>query len=171
MNILDLLIAVVLVLGAIRGYHKGFFHEVATLAALVAGVFIAILASSIIAGIAENLFSWNTRVVQIVAFVLVFILVAGLIRLLGSLLTQLFKALMLGFVNKLAGFFVGMLKWALIAAILIMVIDFFDHDGRLIAESLREGSSLYPLLESLYTRIIERMDMAQIQENFFHVTL
>ncbi len=153
MHTVDLVIAVVLLLGAIRGYQKGFFHEVATLAGLVAGVFLAVLASNMAGRIAENLVNWNIQVVKIVAFVIVFVLVAWLIRMLGVLLTNLFKALMLGFINRLAGFFTGLLKWALILAVLFMVVDFFDPERALITNRMRTNSFFFPQLEFLYDYI------------------
>ncbi len=155
MNILDIIIAVVLMLGAIRGYQKGFFHEVAILAGLVAGVFLAILSANILGNIVISLFSWNIQVVKVVVFVIVFILVVALMRLFGTLLTNLFSALMLGFINRLAGLAIGILKWGLILAILFMLIDLIDHGNWLIKEETRLNSLLYPQLEKLYANITE----------------
>lgn len=153
MNILDIIIAVFLLLGAIRGYQKGFFHEVAVLTGLVAGVFLAILSANIAGNVFESLFSWNIQVVRVVAFVIVFILVVALMRLLGTLLTNLFSALMLGFINRLAGLAIGILKWGLILAILFMLVDMIDHGNWLIKEQTRLDSLLYPQLERLYASI------------------
>ncbi|TVR40285.1 MAG: CvpA family protein [Bacteroidia bacterium] len=171
MNILDLIIAVILVLGAIRGYQKGFFYEAATLAGLVAGVFIAILLASIAGNIVESLFEWNTQVIKIVVFILVFLLVVWLIRLLGALLTKLFKALMLGFVNRIAGFALGLIKWAIILAILFMVLEFIDSGQRVIPKEIQANSSLYSILESLYSQIIDRIGFESNVENIFYVHL
>lgn len=157
MNTLDIIISLVLLLGAIRGFQKGFFHETATLAGLVAGVFIAILAAIIFSNIIENLFSWNTRLVQIAVFIIVFVIVVLLVRMFGLLLTNIFKALMLGFINRFAGFGIGLIKWGLILAVLFMVIDFFDHGQDLISEEMRSGSMLYPRLEWLFTLITRGM--------------
>lgn len=165
MSILDLIIAVILLLGAIRGYQKGFFHEAATLAGLVAGIFIAILAANIFGNITESLFDWNIQVVKVVVFVIVFIIVVALIRLFGTLLTNIFDALLLGFVNRLAGFGIGILKWGLILAVLFLVIDFFDHNKTLISEEMQANSFLYPQLERLYALIVEAIGF-----NAFRIT-
>ena len=42
MNVLDIIILVLLVLGLINGFRKGLFVEVASLVALVAGIYGAI---------------------------------------------------------------------------------------------------------------------------------
>lgn len=169
MNLLDLIIALVLALGAIRGFRKGFFHEVASLAALVAGVFLAILVASIMGRILDNLFSWNIQLVQIITFFIVFLVVAGFIRLLGKMLTGLFKALMLGFINKLAGILAALVKWGLILAIAFMLIDYFDSANALISEERRSGSILYPLLEQLYLHITGYLDMGDDPKQLFTV--
>ncbi|MDR4989234.1 MAG: CvpA family protein, partial [Bacteroidales bacterium] len=101
MNILDIIIAVILIGGAIQGFRKGFFHQIATLAALIAGVFIAILFSNVAGSIISEFVNWNPDVIKVVAFIVLFIIAAGLIRLLGTVLTGLFKAMMLGLLNKL----------------------------------------------------------------------
>lgn len=155
MHSIDLIIIVILLLGAIRGYQKGFFHEVATLAGLIAGVFIAILASNLVGGMAERLVDWNIQVVKVVTFIIVFVVVAWFIRMLGTLLTNLFKALMLGFINRLAGFAIGILKWALILAVILMVVEFFDPGNRLISEKMSQKSFFFPQLEFLYDHITE----------------
>lgn len=149
MNILDLIIAVILLFGAIRGFQKGFFYEAATLVALVAGVFIAILFANIAGTIVGELVSWNTRLVKIIVFIVIFIIVVGMIRMLGHLLTKLFKAMMLGFVNKLAGFALGLLKWVILLSIFFAVLDFFDEARKLLSENLLSGSFLYNYLDRL----------------------
>jgi len=165
MHTIDIVIVVILLLGAIRGYQKGFFHEIATLGGLVVGVLLAILASNLVAGVAETLVDWNIRVVKIVTFIIVFIAVAWLIRLLGTLMTKLFKALMLGFINRLAGFTTGLLKWGLILAVLLMVVEFFDHGSRLITEEMRQKSFFIPYLEFLYVYITDITGFDQLPEN------
>ncbi len=149
MNILDLIIAVILLFGAIRGFQKGFFHEAATLVALIVGVFIAILLANIAGTIIGELFTWNVQLIKIIVFIIVFMIVVGLIRMLGHLLTKLFKAMLLGFVNKLAGFALGLLKWVILVSVFIAVLDFFDEGRKLLSDELLSGSFLYVQLEKL----------------------
>ena len=149
MNLLDLIIAIILVFGAIRGFQKGFFHEAATLVALVAGVFIAILFANIAGTIVGELVNWNIQLVKIIAFIIIFIIVVGMIKMLGHLLTKLSKAMLLGFVNKLAGFALGLLKWVILVSVVFAVLDFFDEGRKLLSDELLSGSFLYLRLEKL----------------------
>ncbi len=166
MNLLDIIIGLVLILGAIRGFQKGFFREAATLLGLLGGVFVALIFAGIAGSMAQNLVEWNVRIVQVVAFVIAFVVVVLLLKLLGNLLTDLFKALMLGFVNRLAGFVIGLLKWALILTILFVFIDLFDTGNRIISNEMRHDSYLYSQLEILANMLLNRLDPHALPENF-----
>ncbi len=147
MNLLDLIIAIVILLGSIRGYQKGFFHEVATLLGLMAGVYLALLSANVVANILKSMVEWNTGVIKAVVFVVVFIIVVFLVRMLGQLLTNIFKALMLGFINRLAGFFTGMLKWALLSGLAVSLLLFLEWN--IIKPEVLESSWIYPKLEGI----------------------
>lgn len=149
MNILDIIIVIVLVLGAINGFRKGFFYEAAGLIGLVAGIYLAVLLTDIAGTIAETLTSWNIGAVKVTVFIIIFILVVILVRLIGNALTKLFKAIYLNFLNRIAGLFFGLLKWAFLLAVLITIIEYLDSSEHIISENLVENSRLYPLLDRL----------------------
>ena len=168
-NLLDIVIIILLLLGAIRGYQKGFFHEVATFLGLVAGVVIAIVSARMVGEATENLFDWNVEIVKAVVFVVMFIIILTIVQLLGSLLTSLFKALMLGFINKLAGFAVGALKWALLLSIFFMIIDFVDALREIITPEMRAGSYLFMQLERLSDWVLMQLGVyTEISETIFY---
>ncbi len=171
MNLLDLIIAVLLLLGAARGFQKGFFHEVATLLALIVGIYLAILASNIAGHIVSGIVDWNIQIVKIIVFILVFFTVAITIRGLGHLLTKLMKALFLGFINRLAGFVTGLIKWALIMSLAFVIIDYFDGEKRLISQEMQDSSYLYRHLDRLSDRLLQGIRLDKIPESTFLVTL
>lgn len=147
MNLLDVITGIILILGAIIGYRKGFFHEATGLIALVAGIYLAVLLTQIAGAIAESLTSWNIHAVKITVFIIVFILVAVIVRLIGAALTKIFKVIYLNFLNRLAGVLFGFLKWAFLLAVIINIIEYLDSSKQVISESLIEDSRLYPLLD------------------------
>ena len=147
MNILDIIIVIVLILGAINGFRKGFFYEAAGLIGLVAGIYLAVLLTDIAGTIAETLTSWNIGAVKVTVFIIIFILVVILVRLMGNALTKLFKAIYLNFLNRIAGFFFGLLKWAFLLAVIVYILEFLDRGKRVVTENLTENSLLYPLLD------------------------
>ncbi len=147
MNTLDVIAFAFLIFGAIRGFIKGFFYEAASLIALVAGVFLAVLLANVVGTITESLTTWNVNAVRITVFIIVFILVVVSVRLFGKVLTKILKAIHLNFLNRIAGLFFGMIKWAFLLAVTIAVLEFLDKGKRVITESLMDNSLLYPLLD------------------------
>ena len=48
MNYLDIIIAILLIIAIVSGYRKGFIHQLASLAALILGIFLAVKFSKLI---------------------------------------------------------------------------------------------------------------------------
>lgn len=149
MNLLDLIIATILFFGAVSGYRRGFFLEVATLAALVAGIFFGLLAMDIAASVLEALITKNILIFKIIVFLIIFGLVAAIIHFLGEILTRLFKIMMLGLVNRIAGMLLGTLKWILLFAVAVVVLDFFNLSEDLLNTDLVSNSFFYSKIEKM----------------------
>ena len=150
MNTLDIIVLAFLIFGAIRGFIKGFFYEVASLIALVAGVFFAVVLANVFAAIGESLTTWNVNAIRITVFIIVFILVVVSVRLLGKVLTKILKAIHLNFLNRIAGLFFGLIKWAFLLAVIVYVLEFLDSGKGVITQNLLGNSLLHPLLEKFY---------------------
>jgi len=74
-NLLDIIIIVPLLLFAWGGYKKGFVIEVASLAALVLGLYMAFFFSDFAAQMLNDLFDIDQKYVAVIAFILTFIVV------------------------------------------------------------------------------------------------
>ena len=59
----------------------------------------------------------------------------------------------------------GLLKWGLILAVFLMVVEFFDHGSRLITAEMREKSFFIPQLEFLYAYITDATGFDHLPEN------
>lgn len=126
MNIIDLILSIFLLLGIIRGIFKGFVAELAGLVALIVGVYAAIHYSEPIYSLLTVFFSWEEKVLAIIAFALTFFLVALLISLLGRIISKMLSLLALGLVNRLLGGIFGMLKMAFLASLFLMFLESFE---------------------------------------------
>ena len=74
MNIIDIIIAVILLIGAVRGFMKGFILEIAMLIALIAGALGAHKLAHIASPFLQNHFSMSSAYLSMVSFAIVFIL-------------------------------------------------------------------------------------------------
>ena len=111
MNYIDVVILLFLLYGAFRGFSKGLIIEVATLAGLILGVFIAIRYSPFTEGILKDFLNITSRYLSYIALAVTFLLVVIVVYLLGKMLTRLVDIISLGLVNKLLGTLLGIAKY------------------------------------------------------------
>jgi membrane protein required for colicin V production len=148
MNYIDIVLGILLVLAAINGFQKGFIAEVASIAALVLGIWGAIKFSYITSEFLIENFKWQTDYMNIISFAITFVVIVVLVHIVGNTVSKLLSAAMLGFVNKLAGLVFGILKSALILSIILVVFDKIDEDVNILSEKTKENSRMYEPIRS-----------------------
>ncbi len=149
MGIFDIVIAVILVFGFIRGLMKGLFVEVASLAALVAGVYGAIHFSYFVGDFLKEKVGWSEQYITLASFAITFAIIVLAISLLGKLLTKLADFAYLGWINKALGGVFGALKLALILSVILMVFDKFNNTIPFVDAAEKEKSMLYEPVRKL----------------------
>ena len=118
MNFIDIILGIFLLLGLVRGFMKGFFIELASLVALIAGIFGAIHFSYYASSFIAEHVDWEENYINLAAFAVTFIIIIVIISLAGKLLTKLANIIALGILNKLLGGAFGVIKMAFLATIL-----------------------------------------------------
>lgn len=148
MNYIDIVLAILLVLAAISGYRKGLIAEVASLAALILGIWGAIKFSYITSEFLIENFNLQTDYLNIISFVVTFIVIVILVHIVGNTVNKIVDTVMLGFVNKLAGLVFGVLRSALILSIILVVFDNIDEDIHILPEDTKDNSRMYEPIRS-----------------------
>lgn len=144
MNVFDIIIAVILLFAAMRGFMKGLFSEVASLVAIIAGVFCAIHFSYYVEYfLNDSVLEWSHQTNKIVAFAVTFLAVVLLIIFLGKLLTKLADITSLGFLNKILGGIFAVLKSALILSVIFLFFDKFNKTIPFVSQKTLDESILY----------------------------
>lgn len=149
MSIIDIVLGALLLFGLIRGAMKGLFVEVASLVALVLGVYGAIHFSGFAAGFLESKVDWNEKTINIVAFAITFVIIVLAISLAGKALTKLADFAALGILNKLLGGVFGALKIGLILSVLLIVFNKLNNTLPFMEKEDLEESLLYEPVKSL----------------------
>lgn len=149
MSVLDIVLLVLILFGLIRGLMKGFFVEIASLIALIAGVYGAIHFSHYAVNFISENSEWEEKTVSIIAFAVTFIVIVLVIALAGQALTKLASFAALGIVNKLMGALFGALKMAVIVSVILNVFDSMNRTIPLTDERSIEESMLYQPVKSL----------------------
>ena len=153
MNIIDIILGSLLLFGLIRGLFKGLFVEVASLLALVLGIFGAIHFSYFAAGFLETKFDWDESMLNIVAFAITFVVIVLAIGLAGKALTKLADFAALGLLNRFLGAAFGLLKVGLILSVILIVFKKINTTIPYFEEKDIEDSILFEPVESLATII------------------
>ena len=96
MSFLDIIVCALLVFAFYKGVVNGLFVELASLISLVLGIYFAVKFSSFVKELLMGFVKWNPNSIQIVAFILTFIVVVIATHLLGKFLTGIANFAFLG---------------------------------------------------------------------------
>jgi len=149
MTVIDIVLGVLILFGLIRGFMKGLFVEMASLVALIAGVYGAIHFSGFAAEFLMERVSWSEKTINIAAFAITFAAIVLAISLAGKALTKLADFAALGVLNKLLGGVFGALKIALMLSVVLMVFTSLNRSMPFLEDSEVEDSVLYNHVKSL----------------------
>ena len=149
MSIIDIILAALLLFGFIRGLFKGLFVEIASLAALVLGVYGAIHFSHFAAAWLDPKVDWNEKTMNIVAFAITFVVIVLTISIAGKALTKLANFAALGLINKLLGGVFGAVKIGLILSVVLIVFNKMNNTLPFMEKEDLEESALYEPVKSL----------------------
>lgn len=164
MGVIDIVLGSIILFGLVRGFMKGLFVEVASLVALVAGVYGAIHFSNFASDFLHTKVDWNEKTINIVAFAATFIIIILAIALAGKALTKLADFAALGIINKLLGAAFGALKMSLILSVLIIVFDRFNDTIAFADDNTLEESALYKPVKALVPLIFPNILKAKKDE-------
>lgn len=165
MNYIDIILGLLLLFSAINGFRNGLIAEMASLAALVLGVWGAIEFSDVTAEFLIDNFNLKSSHLNIISFIVTFVVIVILVHIVGNVVNKLVDVAMLGFLNKLAGLLFGILKSALILSIILVIFDKINSDIDIIPEKAKEESRLYEPLRSFAPSLFPFLDIWDDRKN------
>ena len=143
MNWIDFVIIILLVFGLARGFIDGFIKELASLLALILGIWGAIRFSSFTAEKLYDYFDMTGQYVGVIAFLVTFVIIVILIHFVGIIVDKFIEKISLGVLNSLLGLFFGLFKTALILSVIFTVMNAIDAKHRFLPRKTIEESRLY----------------------------
>lgn len=143
MNVFDIVIAAILIFVFVRGFSKGFFVEVASLIALIGGVYGAIHFSYFAADILENRVDWNENYIALTAFAITFVAIVVAVSFLGKVFTKIADFAALGLVNKVLGGVFSLLKSVLILSVIFVFFSRVNGTIPFVGKETLDNSILY----------------------------
>ena len=144
-NWLDVVIVLPVCWFAFKGFKNGLIKELATLAALVLGIWATCRFSDYVATLLGDV-PW----VNILAFVITFLVVLVLVYLFGNLVEKVVTLVIPKFINRLFGLLFGAGKVLLIFSLLLFVLSTVDTKSKILTHTITKGSLLYDYIQPIF---------------------
>lgn len=121
----DIILLIPLLWGLCWGFYKGLISQFASLVGVFIALYVSIKYYTPLAHLITTHLENNTSktYVSITAFAILFILMFILIHFLSKQIEKLTKALHIGSLNHIAGGLFGLIKWAFILSVIILLIN------------------------------------------------
>tara|TARA_B100001741_G_scaffold241663_1_gene202684 strand:- start:1850 stop:2383 length:534 start_codon:yes stop_codon:yes gene_type:complete len=162
MNSFDYILLIPLLYGLYRGFTKGLIIELASLLALILGIYGALHFSSFTFEFLSDYVEIKTVYLQLASYGLTFLIIVMVISLTGKALTMLIKLVALGFINRMMGAIFGSIKVLLILALFILFFDRFNKQFGMVKDEVLDASLLYNPIriqaEQFYPNVLEEFE-------------
>lgn len=120
----------------------------ASLAALVLGIFGAIQLRPGFASLLDSIFDISPEYINMIAFSVAFVSIVVLVHLVAFVVERLVKAVALNLVNRLLGMGFGFLVTAFVISMILWPVNQINAEKQIIKPERIEGSMLYRPLSS-----------------------
>ncbi|HSO87121.1 MAG TPA: CvpA family protein [Draconibacterium sp.] len=159
MNYIDIILGLILIFSAIGGFKNGLITELASLAALILGIWGAIHFSDITTELLIKYFDLKSDYLNIISFGVTFIVIVILVHIVGNVVNNLFDSGVLGITNKLGGMVFGFVRSILFLSIVLMVFDKIDNDVQILPEDAKSKSRMYEPIRNIAPSIFPFIDI------------
>lgn len=140
---MEILIYIVLIVGAIIGFKQGAFKQVAHFLGVAVGLLIAATLYHQFGDFLADKTGASIGFGRLIAFVLIVIVVPIVLGWIAAFLTEFFKKLKLNFLNRLVGAVVGVLCYALILSVALNLFDFVSSNAGFKPQKLSRRPDLF----------------------------
>jgi membrane protein required for colicin V production len=149
-NYLDIVILCILGWLVFNGIRKGFILSLASLIALVLGIWVAIQFSYLMSDFLTKTFHPSVTWLSILSYSLTFLIVVILVIIVARLLEKVVKTIGLGIPNRIIGAIFGLLKGILGISFLLFILVHFDPNEFVITHKTKQTSKCYPYIEKTF---------------------
>jgi len=143
MNFIDIVLVVVILYFAYKGFKNGLIIEVFTLLALILGIYAGIHFSDGTANLMHEHWGFDSEYLPIIAFTFTMLGVGAMIYFGGKFLEKVVDISGLSIANKLGGLGFAVLKALYILSVLIVMIESYDEKGKFMSEASKNESLLF----------------------------
>lgn len=157
MSTLDIILLILLAVGAFQGYRKGLLLSIFSFIALVLAVIGAIKLLDIAQDWLVHMLDNDAMYIPVLAFALVFIGILLVVTTIGRLLKKIIDLTPLGLADNIAGAILGAFKWCFAVGFLLWLFDMMQFE---LPGNWKEESVVYPSVMIVTSAIIDLLGSA-----------
>lgn len=163
MNWLDIALALPILWFAFKGFRNGLIIELASLAALILGVFVALHFSFYVEDFLRKQFEMDETYLGIISFAITFIVVVLIVHLTGKIIHKVVNIIALGLLNRLAGGIFGILKAVIVLSVILYFVNMFDINSSYLKQEVKDDSHLYEPIQAIVPSIMPWVDTERFE--------
>ncbi|MBN2395498.1 MAG: CvpA family protein, partial [Candidatus Atribacteria bacterium] len=122
-NWIDVTILIIILFNIFLGYRRGVIAEVLTLVGLVTAIFVSIFWYTDLSLFLMKQFQWDQTLLNILSFIVIFVFVIIVFRLMENILKRITALLLLNWINNLGGAFFGLIRGSVIVSLLLFLLN------------------------------------------------
>lgn len=153
MNVVDIIILVCLVPFMIKGGIDGFIRQLTGIISLVLGAWASWKFSALISEWIAKWLEASNQLINIISYVIIFVVVVIVLYLIGKMLENIVKLVMLGWLNRLLGVIFAALKCFIVLGILIIIFTSLNEVLEIVSQDYLNESVLYNPIKNLAENI------------------
>jgi membrane protein required for colicin V production len=143
---LDIFFLILIVWAAYIGFTKGFILQVASLAALILGIYGAIKTSGYLSNYLSQKTNTYGEYLPIISFAITFIIIVIIIHFLARMLEKIVEIIALGLINRIFGAVLSIIKYSLIISVILVILNNFDRKASFLPKKQIQKSFFYTRL-------------------------
>jgi membrane protein required for colicin V production len=130
MNFLDILIFIVILYFCYRGVRNGLIGELLGIAGIIAAVFLTFHYMDDVAGYIHQYIHIDTNYLPFIAGAIIFLGTLLVLQIIALFMKGILKAIRLNTVNRILGFFFGLLKGGIIVSAILLLLAGFNKPSK-----------------------------------------
>lgn len=149
--IFDILFVATIALGFWWGYKKGIIYSIFSMLGYFLGVIVAMKFSYLLVNFLKGSLNASPKVLAVIAFILVFVGIVLMARLIAWVLEEILKSFSLNVINQVIG---GVLH-SLIALFVLCVLIWFADKMNVFPQKQKDTSHVYRYIGNLGPQVVE----------------
>jgi membrane protein required for colicin V production len=151
--LIDIVFFILIVMAIFKGFSQGLIVALFSLIAYIIGLAAAIKLSAVVAVYLQSSLNISGRLLPILSFIVVFIGVTLLVRLVAGIIKKAVNVVFLGWLDKVGGF----ILFALLYLFIYSVVLFYASQINLISAETQKASATYSYLAPYGPKVIDAL--------------